>query len=82
MTTYYMRSSEVLLMKAEAQAQPGDEAGAKATLNQLLAARTRNGETPLTCDTYPSMQGLSALEMVYLQMAEESSTITKGGISL
>lgn len=66
-TTYYMRSSEVLLMKAEAQAQLGDEAGAKATLNQLLAARTRNGETPLTCDTYPSMQGLSALEMVYLQ---------------
>ncbi|HLT08434.1 MAG TPA: RagB/SusD family nutrient uptake outer membrane protein [Cyclobacteriaceae bacterium] len=66
-TTYYMRTSEVLLMKAEAQAQLGDDAGAKATLNQLLAARTRNGETPLTCDTYPSMAGLSALEMVYLQ---------------
>lgn len=66
-TTYYMRSSEALLMKAEAQAQLGDEAGAKATLNQLLAARTKNGETPLTCDTYPAMNGLSALEMVYLQ---------------
>lgn len=66
-TTYYMRSSEALLMKAEAQAQLGDEAGAKATLNQLLAARTKSGETPLTCDTYPAMNGLSALEMVYLQ---------------
>jgi hypothetical protein len=66
-TTYYMRSAEVLLMKAEAQAKLNDEAGAKATLNTLLAARTKTGETPLTCDTYPSMAGLSALEMVYLQ---------------
>ena len=54
-------------MKAEAQAQLGDDAGAKTTLNQLLAARTKTGETPLTTDTYPSMSGLSVLEMVYLQ---------------
>jgi hypothetical protein len=66
-TTYYMRTSEVLLMKAEAQAQAGNAEAAKATLNTLLAARTRTGETPLTCDTYPAMQGLSALEMVQLQ---------------
>src|SRR5690606_12831885 len=61
-TCYYMRSSEVLLMKAEAQAQNGDEQGAKTTLNVLLAARTKSGATPLTCDNYPSMAGLSALE--------------------
>ena len=66
-TTYYMRTSEVLLMKAEAQAQLGDDAGAKNTLNQLLAARTKTGETPLTTDTYPTMNGLTVLEMVYLQ---------------
>lgn len=66
-TCYYMRSSEVLLMKAEAQAQAGSEANAKATLNTLLAARTKTGETPLTCDTYASMAGMSALQMVQLQ---------------
>lgn len=66
-TTYYMRTSEVILMKAEAQAQSGDTEGAKATLNILLAARTRKGATPLTCDTYPGMENLSALEMVQLQ---------------
>ncbi len=64
---YYMRSSEVLLMKAEAQAQNNNESGAKTTLNTLLAARTRSGETALTCNTYSSMSGLSALEMVQLQ---------------
>ena len=66
-TCYYMRTSEVLLMKAEAQAQLANEAGAKTTLNRLLAARTKTGATPLTVDTYPSMAGLTALQMVYLQ---------------
>jgi len=62
-----IRSSEVLLMLAEAQATSGDEAGAKATLNKLLAARTKAGATTLTCDNYPAMKGLSALDMVKLQ---------------
>ena len=61
------RLAEVYLMKAEAQAQNNDANGAKATLNQLLAARTKSGKTALTCDTYPSMSGLSALQMVQLQ---------------
>lgn len=61
------RTSEVLLMMAEAQASSGDEAGAKSTLNRLLAARTKAGAAALTCDTYPSMKGLSALDMVKLQ---------------
>ena len=47
----YMRTSEVLLMKAEAQAKT-DENAAKNTLNTLLAARTKSGETTLTCDNY------------------------------
>ncbi|MDR2859124.1 MAG: RagB/SusD family nutrient uptake outer membrane protein [Mediterranea sp.] len=64
---YYMRSSEILLMKAEAQAQSGNETAAKATLNTLLAARTKAGTPTLTCDNYPSMNGLSALQMVQLQ---------------
>lgn len=66
-TCYYMRSSEVLLMKAEAQAQSGDDQGAEETLNVLLAARTKSGSTTLTCDNYPAMAGLSALEKVQLQ---------------
>jgi hypothetical protein len=64
---FYMRTSEVLLMKAEAQAQSGDEAGAKATINTLLAARTKAGETPLTIDTYPATVGKSTLEKIQLQ---------------
>jgi hypothetical protein len=60
----YMRTSEVLLMKAEAQAQT-DEAGAKATLNILLAARTKPGRPTLTCNNY-GMSG-TALDMVKLQ---------------
>ncbi len=66
-TCYYMRSSEVLLMKAEAQAQAGNDNAAKETLNILLAARTKAGETTLTCDNYASMSGLTALQMVQLQ---------------
>lgn len=61
------RYSEVVLMKAEAQAQSGSDAAAKTTLNTLLAARTRTGKTALTCDNYPSMAGLTALQMVQLQ---------------
>jgi hypothetical protein len=64
---YYMRTSEVVLMKAEAQLQAGDEAGAKATVNALLAARTKAGETPLTIDTYPGSAGKSTLEKIQLQ---------------
>lgn len=61
------RFSEVVLMKAEAEAQSGADAAAKTTLNTLLKARTRTGKTALTCDTYPSMAGLTALQMVQLQ---------------
>lgn len=66
-TCYYMRTSEVLLMKAEAEAQSGSDANAKTTLNTLLSARTKDGETILTCDNYSSMSGMTALEMVQLQ---------------
>ncbi|GAA4441536.1 hypothetical protein GCM10023091_26970 [Ravibacter arvi] len=62
-----MRASEVLLMKAEAEAQSGADAAAKATLDKLLAARTRTGAVALTTATYPSMQGLTTLQMVQLQ---------------
>jgi hypothetical protein len=61
----YMRTSEVLLMKAEAQART-DENAAKATLNTLLAARTKTGQPALTCDTYGG-NATSALDMVKLQ---------------
>ena len=50
-------------MKAEAQAQSG-QGDPKATLNILISART-NGA--LDCDSYPSMSGMSALDMVKLQ---------------
>jgi len=63
----YMRASEALLMKAEAQAQSGDSNGAKATLNILLAARTKADSPTLTCDNYPAMAGMTALQMVQLQ---------------
>ncbi|MDQ2863942.1 MAG: RagB/SusD family nutrient uptake outer membrane protein, partial [Bacteroidota bacterium] len=66
-TCVYMRTSEVLLMKAEAQAQSGDGSGAEASLNILLAARTRTGVAPLTCATYPSMATMTPLQMVQLQ---------------
>ena len=57
------RVSEAYLMKAEAQAQSG-QGDPKATLNILISART-NGA--LDCDSYPSMSGMSALDMVKLQ---------------
>ena len=66
-TAFYMRTSEILLMKAEAEAQGANPDAAKTTLNILLAARTRSGGATLTCDNYPSMAGMSALEMVQLQ---------------
>ena len=61
------RYSEVVLMLAEAYAQSGNDSQAKSTLNTLLAARTRKGAQTLTCDNYPAMKGLSALQMVQLQ---------------
>ena len=64
---YYMRTSEVYLMKAEAQAQSGDSNGAQTTLNILLAARTRTGGTTLTCSNYAAMSGMNALQMVQFQ---------------
>jgi hypothetical protein len=64
---FYMRTSEVYLMKAEAQAQSNDATSAKNTLNILLAARTKTGAAVLTCDNYPAMAGLNALQMVQLQ---------------
>lgn len=62
-----VRLSEFYLMKAEALARSGSEIEAKNTLNILLAARTIAGNTALTCDTYTSMNGLTALQMVQLQ---------------
>jgi hypothetical protein len=62
----YMRTSEVLLMKAEAQAKNNNESGARNTLNTLLAARTRPGQTALTCDTYGG-DATGTLDMVKLQ---------------
>lgn len=61
------RTSEVLLMKAEALAQQKNEEGAKSVLDELLAARTKSGATPLTCNTYASMKGMSALQMIQFQ---------------
>jgi hypothetical protein len=61
----YMRISEVLLMKAEAQAKSGDESGAKATLNTLLAARSA-GNATLTADNYGGGAS-SVLDQVKLQ---------------
>ncbi|MFD2553762.1 RagB/SusD family nutrient uptake outer membrane protein [Sphingobacterium tabacisoli] len=64
---YYMRSSEVLLMKAEALAQDQKGGDAKDALNVLLKARTIAGQTVLTCDTYSGMQGMDPLDMVKFQ---------------
>lgn len=61
----YLRSSAVLLMVAEAYAQDGQEAQAKAMLDKLLAARTISGATTMTCDN--TMSDKSVMEMVKLQ---------------
>ncbi|MCL1933226.1 MAG: RagB/SusD family nutrient uptake outer membrane protein [Candidatus Azobacteroides sp.] len=63
----FLRTSEALLMNAEAHARKNEDAAARTALNTLLAARTKAGEMALTCDTYTSMAGLSTLEMVQLQ---------------
>lgn len=59
------RTSEVWLMLAEAQYMAGKEADAKATLNKLLAARTKAGAPALTCDNYKGH--LSTLDLIKLQ---------------
>lgn len=61
----YLRSSAVLLMVAEAYAQGGQDAQARALLDKLLAARTKSGATAMTCDN--TMPGKSVMEMVKLQ---------------
>lgn len=63
----YFRTSEVLLMKAEAQARSNDEAGALATLDLLLRNRTKSGSVVLTSVNYPGMIGLSTIEKIQLQ---------------
>ncbi len=62
-----IRSSEVYLMLAEAYARIGNEMQAKETLNKLLAARTKEGVSKLTCDNYSGMQGMNILQMVQFQ---------------
>lgn len=69
--TYYMRASEVLLMKAEAQASGANPTDALPTLDILLAARTRSSGTTLTTANYPAMAGMSPLEMVQFQTRVE-----------
>lgn len=61
----YLRSSAVLLMVAEAYAQNGQDAQAKAMLDKLLKARTKTGAKTMTCDN--TMAGKSTMEMVKLQ---------------
>ncbi|MBR2497136.1 MAG: RagB/SusD family nutrient uptake outer membrane protein [Parabacteroides sp.] len=61
----YIRSSEVVLMLAEAYAEAGQEAQAKSTLNTLLAARTRTGAPTMTCDNYKG--GLAIKDLIKLQ---------------
>ncbi len=46
------RTSNVVLMLAEAYSELGDVASAKNTLDLLLKARTREGASTLTCDNY------------------------------
>lgn len=62
----YFRASEVLLMKAEAQARLNDENGALATLDILLKSRTKSGETLLTAANYPGTSALTTLQKVQL----------------
>ena len=65
----YIRSSEVVLMLAEAYAEAGQEAQAKSTLNTLLAARTREGAPTMTCDNYKG--GLGLKDLIKLQWSIE-----------
>lgn len=59
------RLSEVYLMLAEALCAT-DEGGAKAVLNELLAARAKDGQT-LTVDDYAAAAGPTTLDAVKLQ---------------
>jgi tetratricopeptide (TPR) repeat protein len=61
----YIRSSEIVLMLAEAYAEAGQDAQAKSTLNTLLAARTREGAPTMTCDNYKG--GLAIKDLIKLQ---------------
>lgn len=64
----YFRSSEVLLMLAEAQYMNNSEADAKTTLNKLLTARTKSGSTTLTCSNYDNGAYASkTLDLIKLQ---------------
>ena len=65
----YIRSSEVVLMLAEAYAEAGQEAQAKSTLNTLLAARTKEGAPTMTCDNYKG--GLAIKDLIKLQWSIE-----------
>ena len=62
------RLSEVYLMLAEALCQSGNDGEAKNVLNELLAARAKDGET-LTVDDYASAG--STLDIVKLQWSIE-----------
>lgn len=72
-------------MLAEAYAEIGNEAMSKQVLNQLLAARTREGASLLTCDNYKS--GLALKDLIKLQWriemwgkVESSSIMLNAGI--
>ncbi len=58
----YMRVAEMYLAKAEAQARQGDEAGAKATLLQLLAQRDTEATNKVN-----SLSGQALLDEIYFQ---------------
>ncbi len=60
------RLSEVYLMLAEALCQSNNANEAKNVLNELLAARAKDGET-LTVDDYTAAAGSSMLDAVKLQ---------------
>ena len=61
------RASEAYLMLAEAYAQDGKDSQAKDVLDLLLRARTKAGQPTLSCAAYPSMSGMTALQMVQIQ---------------
>lgn len=58
----YMRVAEMYLAKAEAQARQGDNAGAKATLLQLLAERDTDATNKVN-----ALSGQALLDEIYFQ---------------
>lgn len=60
------RLSEVYLMLAEALCQSNNDSEAQTILNQLLAARAKDGQT-LTVNDYKAVAGSSTLDVVKLQ---------------